>query len=77
VGEILIGFMDLPGCWDGAGLDFGGDKKVTRRWVTSALIQLSGDVDPVGIGAMVKFRVDWAPLVLESGVDASDLTTAA
>jgi hypothetical protein len=44
---------------------------------TSALIQLLGDVDRAGIGAMVKFRVDRAPLVLESGVDASDLTTAA
>ena len=60
-----------------AGLDFGGDHKVTKRWVTSALIQLLGDVDPEGIGGMFEFRVDRAPSVLESGVDTSDLTTAA
>ena len=50
---------------------------MTKRWVTSALIQLLGDVDPEGIGGMFEFRVDRAPSVLESGVDTSDLTTAA
>jgi hypothetical protein len=58
-------------------LNPGRHQKVTRRWVTSALIQLLGDIESAGINAMVEFRVNRAPLVLESGVDASDLTTAA
>jgi hypothetical protein len=49
----------------------------TRFCYFRGLVQLLGDLAGGGVNGMVKFRVDRAPLERRSGVNASNLTTAA
>jgi hypothetical protein len=69
--------MSLPGAVRGGGLDVGGDQKGPENTVLRSAKSAFGGYRVGGIGAMVKLRLDRAPLEQEAGVDAFDLTTAA
>lgn len=61
----------------GAGLTLAGTRKGPEDTVLRSAKTAFGGYRLGGIGAMVKLRLDRAPLEQENGVDAFDLTTAA